>query len=61
MTAVGIPARPVKKDGVTIPKVKKSATIEEYKSLKEQVQRMEEQIRRLEALLSEKEKEEATP
>ena len=56
VTAVGIPARPVKKDGVTIPKVKKSATIEEYKALKEQVQHMEAQIRRLEALLAEKEK-----
>lgn len=61
MTAVGIPARPVKKDGVTIPKVKKSATIEEYQALKEQVRRMEEQIRRLETLLAEKEKEETTP
>ena len=61
VTAVGIPARPVKKDGVTIPKVKKSATIEEYKALKEQVQHMEAQIRRLEALLAEKEKEETNP
>ena len=61
VTAVGIPARPVKKDGVTIPKVKKSATIEEYQALKEQVRRMEEQIRRRETLLAEKEKEETTP
>ena len=30
VTAVGIPARPIKKDGVTIPKEKKSLTLEEY-------------------------------
>ena len=32
VTAVGIPARPIKKDGVTIPKDKKSLTLEEYET-----------------------------
>lgn len=52
VTAVGIPARPVKKDGIIIPKVRKSATLEEYHALKEQVRRMEGQIRHLERLLA---------
>ena len=52
VTAVGIPARPVKKDGITIPKVRKSATLEEYHALKEQVRRMEAQIQHLEAVLA---------
>lgn len=41
----------MKKDGITIPKIKKSATLEEYHALKEQVHRMDAQIRRLEAVL----------
>lgn len=54
VTAVGIPARPVKKDGVTIPKAKKSASLEEYEALKDQVRQLEEQVSRLERLLAAK-------
>lgn len=67
VTAVGIPARPVKKDGVTIPKAKKSASLEEYEALKAQVRQLEEQVGRLERLLAaqadtnqDKERDEAT-
>ena len=67
VTAVGIPARPVKKDGVTIPKAKKSASLEEYEALKDQVRQLEEQVSRLERLLAakadtnqDKERDEAT-
>ena len=52
VTAVGIPARPVKKDGVTIPKVKKSVSLEEYEALKTQVKQLEEQVERMERLLA---------
>ena len=67
VTAVGIPARPVKKDGVTIPKVKKSVSLEEYEALKTQVKQLEEQVERMERLLAaradtnqDKERDEAT-
>ena len=65
VTAVGVPARPVKKDGVSLPKVKKNVTVEEYQEMKEQVARLEEQIRRLEqaleqAFVSQEERQEDT-
>ena len=47
VTAVGIPARPVKKDGVTIPRRKETMTLEEYEQMKERMSQMEEEIRRL--------------
>ena len=47
VTAVGIPARPVKKDGVTLPKRKETMTLEEYEQMKERMSQMEEEIRQL--------------
>ena len=47
VTAVGIPARPVKKDGVTIPRRKETMTLEEYEQMKERMSQMEEEIRQL--------------
>ena len=47
VTAVGIPARPVKKDGVTIPRRKVTMTLEEYEQMKERMSQMEEEIRQL--------------
>ena len=44
VTAVGIPARPIKKDGVTIPKEKKSLTLEEYETMKRRMEQMEKEI-----------------
>ena len=44
VTAVGIPARPVKKDGVTIPRRKETMTLEEYEQMKERISQMEEEI-----------------
>ena len=47
VTAVGIPARPIKKDGVTIPRRKETMTLEEYEQMKERMSQMEEEIRQL--------------
>lgn len=54
VTAVGIPARPVKKDGVSIPRTKKSVSMEEYQALKDQVALLHAQINRLEQALEER-------
>lgn len=54
VTAVGIPARPVKKDGVLLPKTKKSVSMEEYQALKDQVALLHAQINRLEQALEER-------
>ena len=55
VTAVGIPARPVKKDGVSLPKKKRTLTLEEYESMKERMAQMEREISYLkEALDSQK-------
>lgn len=55
VTAVGIPARPVKKDGVSLPKNKRTLTLEEYESMKERMAQMEREISYLkEALDSQK-------
>ena len=51
MTAVGIPARPVKKDGISIPKEKKHASVEEYEELREEVKELREQVRILKEAL----------
>ena len=51
VTAVGIPARPIKKDGVTIPKVKKSLTLEEYETMKRRMEQMEKEIEFLKGAL----------
>ena len=52
VTAVGIPARPVKKDGVTLPKRKETMTLEEYETMKERMLQMEEEIRQLKEKLN---------
>ena len=52
VTAVGIPARPVKKDGVTLPKRKEAMTLEEYETMKERMLQMEEEIRQLKEKLN---------
>ena len=51
VTAVGIPARPIKKDGVTIPKEKKSLTLEEYETMKRRMEQMEKEIEFLKGAL----------
>lgn len=53
VTAVGIPARPIKKDGVTIPKEKKSLTLEEYETMKRRMEQMEKEIDFLKGALKE--------
>lgn len=52
MTAVGIPARPIKKDGVAIPKQKETMTLEEYEEMKVKMVLMEQEIARLKEMLS---------
>ena len=52
VTAVGLPARPVKKDGVTLPKRKETMTLEEYEIMKERMLQMEEEIRQLKEKLN---------
>ena len=52
VTAVGIPARPVKKDGVTRPNRKETMTLEEYETMKERMLQMEEEIRQLKEKLN---------
>ncbi len=54
VTAVGIPARPVKKDGVSLPRTKKTVSMEEYQALKDQVLLLHAQISRLEQALEER-------
>lgn len=57
VTAVGIPARPIKKDGVTLPKKRETMTLEEYEQMKSQIRMMTQEITQLKEtvkLLSEK-------
>ena len=55
VTAVGIPDQKVKKDGVSLPKNKRTLTLEEYESMKERMAQMEREISYLkEALDSQK-------
>lgn len=61
MTAVGIPARPVKKDGVIIPKNKRSLTLEEYEDMKYRMEQMEAEIAILKAALADKDEAQAKP
>ena len=44
VTAVGIPARPIKKDGVTLPKKRETMTLEEYEQMKNQIRMMTQEI-----------------
>lgn len=55
VTAVGVPARPVKKDGVSIPKAKKTLTLEEYEDMKIRMGQMEEEIAALRNALAQME------
>ena len=48
VTAVGIPARPIKKDGVSIPKEKKHVSLEEYEELKQEVEDLKRRLCELE-------------
>ena len=52
VTAVGIPARPVKKDGVSIPKERKHVSVEEYQELKNEIEELREQVRGLQKALA---------
>lgn len=55
ITAVGIPARAVKIDGVPIPKTEKShVTMESYCRMEKRVEELEAQLSRLQTLLEEK-------
>ena len=47
VTAVGIPARPIKKDGVTLPKKRETMTLEEYEQMKNQIRMMTQEITQL--------------
>ena len=52
ITAVGIPARPVKKDGIRIPKEeKKLVSMEHYCKMEARVEELEEEVLRLKALV----------
>lgn len=53
MTAVGIPARPVKKDGVAIPRERGSVRLDEYEEMKTRVNEMEQELIRLRQALEE--------
>lgn len=54
ITAVGIPARPIKKDGIAIPKEeKKLVSMERYCKMEERVLILEERIKHLEAQIRE--------
>ena len=55
ITAVGIPARPVKKDGIPIPKEeKKLVSMDHYCKMEARVKELEEELGRLKALVEEK-------
>ncbi len=54
MTAVGIPARPVKKDGVALPKRRETMTLDEYEDMKQRMREMEKELARLRQLLEER-------
>lgn len=51
VTAAGVPARPVKKDGVSLTRQKETMTLEEYEGMKRRMQEMEEEIASLKASL----------
>ena len=51
VTAAGVPARPVKKDGVSLTSQKETMTLEEYEGMKRRMQEMEEEIASLKASL----------
>ena len=51
VTAVGIPAKPVKKDGVRLPKQQKYASVEMLGDTTKKIAELEEKVARLEALV----------
>ena len=51
VTAAGVPARPVKKDGISLPKQKETMTLEEYEEMKIRMGEMEAEIAALKASL----------
>lgn len=55
MTAVGIPARPIKKDGIVIPRQKETMTLEEYQQMKEKLILLEQELAALKENLKQKE------
>ncbi len=55
MTAVGIPARPIKKDGIVIPRQKETMTLEEYQQMKEKLILLEQELAALKENLKKKE------
>ena len=55
VTAVGIPARPVKKDGISISGQKKNVTMEEYEEMKQKLEKLQEEVSMLKAAMAQKE------
>ena len=55
VTAVGIPARPVKKDGISISGQKKNVTMEEYAEMKQKLEKLQEEVSMLKAAMAQKE------
>ena len=51
VTAVGIPARPIKKDGISLPKERETMTLEEYGEMKKRIEQMEQEIAALQEAL----------
>ena len=51
VTAAGVPARPVKKDGISLPKQKETMTLEEYEEMKIRMGEMEAELAALKASL----------
>ena len=51
VTGVGIPAKPVKKDGVRLPKLQKYASVEMLGDTTEKIAEVEEKVTRVEALV----------
>ena len=51
VTAAGVPARPVKKDGISLPKQKETMTLEEYEEMKIRMGEMEAEIAALKVSL----------
>ena len=52
VTAAGVPARPVKKDGVPLTRQKETMTLEEYEEMKQRMQEMEAELAALKDALA---------
>lgn len=61
VTAVGIPARPIKKDGVSLPKDDQGLTLEEYRRMEKRVRKLEQEIAFLKEALRAREEESRQP